>query len=60
MRDEMVYAIQQGLGEIAKIQTLAVLVTFVAGLALLDALGISSLYLPLLHVQVVGRACRWG
>ena len=28
---EMVYAIQQGLGEIAKIQTLAVLVTFVAG-----------------------------
>jgi uncharacterized membrane protein len=31
MRDEMVYSIQQGLGEIAKIQTLAVLVTFVAG-----------------------------
>ena len=60
MRDEMVYAIQQGLGEIAKIQTLAVLVTFVAGPALLDALGISSLYLPLLHVQVVGAGLQVG
>lgn len=60
MRDEMVYAIQQGLGEIAKIQTLAVLVTFVAGPALLDALGISSLYLPLLHVQVVGGGPAGG
>ena len=60
MRDEMVYAIQQGLGEIAKIQTLAVLVTFVAGPALLDFLGISRLYLPLLHVQVVGAGLQVG
>lgn len=60
MRDEMVYAIQQGLAEIAKIQTLAVLVTFVAGPALLDALGISHLYLPLLHVQVVGAGLQVG
>ena len=60
MRDEMVYAIQQGLSEIAKIQTLAVLVTFVAGPALLDALGISHLYLPLLHVQVVGAGLQVG
>ena len=50
MRDEMVYSIQQGLGEIAKIQTLAVLVIFVAVFFVLDGLGISRLYLPLLHV----------
>lgn len=60
MRDEMVYAIQQGLGEIAKIQTLAVLVTFVAGPWLLDTLGISRLYLPLLQVQVVGAGLQVG
>ena len=60
MRDEMVYSIQQGLGEIAKIQTLAVLVTFVAGPALLDGLGISRLYLPLLHVQVIGAGLQVG
>ena len=60
MRDEMVYSIQQGLGEIAKIQTLAVLVTFVAGPALLRALEISELYLPLLYVQVIGAGLQVG
>lgn len=60
MRDEMVYAIQSGLGEIAKIQTLAVLVTLVAGPTILRWLGISDLYLPLLHVQVVGAALQVG
>ncbi|MCE1251295.1 MAG: exopolysaccharide Pel transporter PelG [Comamonadaceae bacterium] len=60
MRDEMVYAIQQGLGEIAKIQTLAVLTTFVAGPWVLDALGISRLYLPLLYVQVLGAGLQVG
>lgn len=60
MRDEMVYAIQQGMGEIAKIQTLAVLITFVAGPSILDALGISQLYLPLLHVQVIGAGLQVG
>ncbi|MCS4510132.1 exopolysaccharide Pel transporter PelG [Xylophilus ampelinus] len=60
MRDEMVYSLQQGLGEIGKIQTLAVLVTFVAGPGLLDVLGISRLYLPLLHVQVIGAGLQVG
>lgn len=60
MRDEMVYSIKQGLGEIGKIQTLAVLITFVAGPALLSALGISRLYLPLLHVQVIGAGLQVG
>ena len=60
MRNEMVYAIQAGLGEIAKVQTLAVLVTLVAGPAILQLLGISQLYLPLLHVQVVGAGLQVG
>lgn len=60
MRNEMVYAIQSGLAEIAKIQTLAVLVTFVAGPAVLRWLGISDLYLPLLQVQVIGAALQVG
>ncbi|GAA6120275.1 exopolysaccharide Pel transporter PelG [Acidovorax sp. FG27] len=60
MRDEMVYSIKQGLAEIGKIQALAVLITFVAGPALLAWLGISRLYLPLLHVQVVGAGLQVG
>lgn len=60
MHDEMVYSIQQGLVEIAKIQTLAVLITFVTGPMILNALGISLLYLPLLYVQVVGAGLQVG
>ncbi|WP_298212765.1 exopolysaccharide Pel transporter PelG [Acidovorax sp.] len=60
MRDEMVYSIQQGLAEIGKIQTLAVLITFVAGPSILSALGISRLYLPLLQVQVIGAGLQVG
>ncbi len=60
MRDEMVYSIQQGLSEIGKIQTLAVLATFVAGPTLLRTLGISELYLPLLYVQVIGAGLQVG
>lgn len=58
MRDEMVFSIRQGLAEIGKIQTLAVLVTFVAGPAILAALDISELYLPLLHIQVIGTGLQ--
>lgn len=58
MRDEMVYSIKQGLAEIGKIQTLAVLVTFVAGPSLLSALDISELYLPLLYIQVIGASLQ--
>lgn len=60
MRDEMVYAVQQGLGQIAKVQALAILVTFATAPYLLDWLGISRLYLPLLHVQVVGTGLQVG
>lgn len=58
MRDEMVYSIRQGLAEIGKIQTLAVLITFVAGPAVLKALNISELYLPLLHIQTIGASLQ--
>lgn len=58
MRDEMVYSIRQGLAEIGKIQAMATLITFVAGPSLLELLGISQLYLPLLHVQVIGAGLQ--
>lgn len=58
MRDEMVHTVRQGLGEIVKIQAIAVLLTFVLGPALLRVLGISNLYLPLLYVDVVAAALQ--
>jgi uncharacterized membrane protein len=58
MRDEMVYSIRQGLAEIAKIQTLAVLFAFVTGPAVLSALNISELYLPLLYIQTIGASLQ--
>lgn len=58
MRDEMVFTIRQGVYEIMKIQTIAVLVAFVAGPAVLRALGISELYLPLLYVDVVAAGLQ--
>ena len=58
MREEMVFTIRQGLFEIIKIQTIAVLVVFVAGPALLDMLGISQLYLSLLYVDVMAAGLQ--
>jgi uncharacterized membrane protein len=58
MRDEMVYAVRQGLAEITKIQSLAVLVVFVAGPAVLRGLGISELYFPLLRIQTIGASLQ--
>ena len=60
MRNEMVHAIRHGLSEIAKIQTLAVLITFVVGPAILEFIGISRLYQPLLQVQVIGAGLQVG
>lgn len=57
-RNEMVYHVQRGLFDIAKIQSIAVLVTFALGGALLDWIGISGLYLPLLYIDVVGAALQ--
>lgn len=58
MRNHMVYHVQRGLFDIAKIQAIAVLVTFAMGGALLEWIGISRLYLPLLYVDVVGAALQ--
>ncbi|MDD3353218.1 exopolysaccharide Pel transporter PelG [Zoogloea sp.] len=60
MRDEMVYAVRQGLAEIAKIQALALLFAVVVGPAALEALGISSLYLPLFYIQTLGASLQVG
>lgn len=59
-RDEMIHAIRQGLLEIGKIQTLAVLIALVAGPPALDALGISKLYLPLFYIQTIGASLQVG
>jgi uncharacterized membrane protein len=59
MRNEMVYAIQTGLGEIAKCRRWR----FSSPLSPARpccTLGISQLYLPLLHVQVVGAGLQVG
>ena len=58
MRNHMVYHVQRGLFDIAKIQAITVLITFALGGVLLEWLGISTLYLPLLYVDVVGAALQ--
>ena len=58
LRNDMVYTIRRGLFEIIKIQTIAVLAVFVAGPALLKALGIPQLYLPLLYIDVVAAGLQ--
>ena len=58
MRNHMVYYVQRGLFDIAKIQAITILVVFVMGEALLNALGISTLYLPLLFVDVAGAGLQ--
>jgi polysaccharide biosynthesis protein PelG len=58
MRDEMVFAIRQGLFDIIKIQTLAVLVLVVFAPTLFDKLNISALYLPLFYVDAVAASLQ--
>jgi polysaccharide biosynthesis protein PelG len=58
LRDEMVHTIRNGLFEIVKIQSIAALVIFVIGPWLLDKMGISDIYLPLLYVDVVAASLQ--
>jgi uncharacterized membrane protein len=58
IRDEMVYAIRQGIFEIIKIQGITVLIVFIAGPAVLRLVGINEINLPLLYVQVVGASLQ--
>lgn len=58
MRNEMVYIVRQGIYQIVKIQTLVVLALLVTGGWLLQAVGISELYLPLLFVNLVSASLQ--
>ena len=58
IRDEMVFAVRQGIFQIMKIQGITVLIVFIAGPALLRWAGISEAHLPLLYVQVVGASLQ--
>ena len=58
LRDEMVFTIRQGIFEIIKIQSIAVLITFVAAPILLRMLGVSQLYQGLLYVDVVAAGTQ--
>ncbi|MEN7529606.1 MULTISPECIES: exopolysaccharide Pel transporter PelG [unclassified Cupriavidus] len=58
MRNTMVQTIRLGLYEIVKVQAIASLLLFVIGGWLLNLLGISELYLPLLYVDVIGASLQ--
>lgn len=58
LRDEMVFTIRQGLYEILKIQGITVLLVILAAPTVLDWLGISHLYLPLLYLHVVAASLQ--
>lgn len=58
MRDGMTLAIRQGLFDIVKIQTLAVLLMVVFAPALFERLGISALNLPLFYVDAVAASVQ--
>ncbi|MCG5258856.1 histidine kinase [Cupriavidus gilardii] len=53
-RNAMVRAVRLGLYEIVKVLAIAALLLFALGRPLLALFGMASLYLPLLHVDVVG------
>jgi uncharacterized membrane protein len=54
LKNEMTFSIRQGLLEIAKVQGVTVVLLYLFAPNLLDWLGISSYYLPLFYVDLVG------
>ncbi len=58
LRNGMVESARMGLQEIIKIQAITALVVIIAGSAILNWLGISTLYAPLLNVMVVGAGMQ--
>ena len=58
MRDMMVRSVRTGLYEIIKVQTVVLLLIVSFGAPLLAALGISTLYLPLLLVDVISASLQ--
>jgi len=54
LKDRMVFALRQGIYEIFKVQGMTAVALILAGPRLLDAIGISRLYLPLFNIDLVG------
>ena len=52
-RDEMVLVARNGIYEICKVQGLTIILLFLWGEELLNAIGISTLYLPLFYIDLV-------
>ena len=52
IKDNMVYAVRQGIYEIFKVQGLTVVILFLGGPIILQAIGISPLYIHLFYVDV--------
>lgn len=57
-RNSMVETIRLGIFEIIKIQALAALALFVLGERILSWMGISTLYLPLLYIDVIAASLQ--
>jgi uncharacterized membrane protein len=57
-RNGMVETVRLGLFEIIKIQTIVTLLLIVAGEAILKWLGISTLYLPLLYIDIIAASLQ--
>ncbi|MFM0694614.1 exopolysaccharide Pel transporter PelG [Paraburkholderia graminis] len=58
MRDMMVSSVRAGLYEIVKIQAVVLLMILAFGHLVLEALGISTLYMPLLIVDVISASLQ--
>ncbi|MFM0736213.1 exopolysaccharide Pel transporter PelG [Paraburkholderia xenovorans] len=58
MRNAMVEALRNGIWEIIKVQTIAAMMLFAAGTVLLSWLKISTLYLPLLYIDVIAASMQ--
>ncbi|MHB8056757.1 MAG: exopolysaccharide Pel transporter PelG [Desulfuromonadaceae bacterium] len=54
MKDEMVRMAREGIYDIIKIQAIATIAVFILGRTLLEALGIPTVFLPLLYIDVAG------
>lgn len=56
--DAMAQSLRSAVFDIVKVQTVTVLIVFASGPMLLDAMGISPLYMPLLSVQVIATSLQ--
>lgn len=57
-RNRMVFTVRQGIYEIFKVQGITILLAILLGPSLLGLFGISLLYLPLLHIDLVGASLQ--